>query len=364
MRIANSNISMFAQHDYLQEYAKKESLKMWVGDERPDFEGTRTRTMTSSADPSGPVNQDALIKLSEQAKASSAAPAGGLTDENDGLSAEDRVKVRLIEAMLSALTGKDIKIRIMKPIQTSPANIPANTPTSSQAGQSEGQKREGWGVEYDYHESYIEKEKMSFDAEGVIKTADGKEIKFNASLNMSREFMLQNNINFRAGDAKKIDPLVINFDNNGTRLTTAKFSFDLDSNGKDERISFAGPGSGFLAIDLNSDGVINNGKELFGPNTGNGFKELSRYDNDSNGWIDEADTIYNALRIWTKDAKGNNALNTLKDKNIGAVYLGNITARFDIKDSDNVSNGEIIKAGIYLKDNGHAGTIQQVNLVA
>ena len=356
MQIKNSNISMFTRHDYLQKYVKKEGLKMWVGNERPDFEGTR------SIDISENDKKTALVKLSEQAKAANAVSAGGIADENDGLSAEDRVKVRLIESMLKALTGKDIKISIMKPVQTSSPNAPANAPSGS--GQPEEQKREGWGVEYDYHESYTEKEMMSFDAEGVIKTADGKEIKFNVSLNMSRVFMLENNVNFRAGDAKKIDPLVINFDGTGTHLTDTKFDFDLDSNGKNDRISFVGPGSGFLAIDLNKDGIVNNGRELFGPNTGNGYEELSQYDNDGNGWIDEADSIYNALRLWTKDAKGNDGLNTLKDKNIGAVYLGNIAVRFDIKDSDNVSNGEIIKAGIYLKDNGPAGTIQQVNLVA
>ncbi|MBI5213059.1 MAG: hypothetical protein HY957_06770, partial [Nitrospirae bacterium] len=39
MRIESFNISMSGRRDYLEKYEKNESLRMWVGDERPDFEG-------------------------------------------------------------------------------------------------------------------------------------------------------------------------------------------------------------------------------------------------------------------------------------------------------------------------------------
>lgn len=49
------------------------------------------------------------------------------------------------------------------------------------------------------------------------------------------------------------------------------------------------PGGVFLALDKNGDSVINDGKELFGAATGQGFKELAIYDSDKNYWIDEND---------------------------------------------------------------------------
>ena len=45
-------------------------------------------------------------------------------------------------------------------------------------------------------------------------------------------------------------------------------------------------------LDLNNDDIITNGNELFGPRTGNGFTELSVYDEDGNNWIDEKDLVY------------------------------------------------------------------------
>jgi len=64
---------------------------------------------------------------------------------------------------------------------------------------------------------------------------------------------------------------------------------DLDANGVTEKISFVGSGGGFLALDKNSDGVVNDGRELFGAATGQGFKELAEYDSDNNNWINEND---------------------------------------------------------------------------
>ena len=71
--------------------------------------------------------------------------------------------------------------------------------------------------------------------------------------------------------------------------------------------------------DFNNDGIINDGKELFGPNSGNGFSDLANYDLDKNGWIDENDTIYDKLRIWTKDTEGNDYLLALAKESIWSI---------------------------------------------
>lgn len=63
-----------------------------------------------------------------------------------------------------------------------------------------------------------------------------------------------------------------------------------------------------MALDVNYDGIINDGRELFGPRTGNGFLELAEFDIDGNNWIDENDPIFEKLRIWTLDEKGNEVI--------------------------------------------------------
>ena len=82
------------------------------------------------------------------------------------------------------------------------------------------------------------------------------------------------------------DPLVINLDGNIAELSDQTFLFDLDGDGEMDEISELSAKSGFLALDKNGDGTINDGTELFGTRSGNGFQDLSAYDTDHNGFID------------------------------------------------------------------------------
>ena len=93
----------------------------------------------------------------------------------------------------------------------------------------------------------------------------------------------------------------------------------------------AGDQRGAVISGKNEDGVINDGSELFGPTLGNGFEELSAYDKDNNMWIDENDAVFEKLLIWTKDEDGNEELYSLKDKNVGALYLDKVSTSFDLE---------------------------------
>ena len=240
---------------------------------------------------------------------------------------------------------------------------PELPPEVAQQAQQAQQRQEGWGVEYDRTSTHYESEQTSFAAEGVIRTADGQEIGFSLELEMSREYMTSESESFRAGDAvKKVDPLVLNFNGNAAELTDAKFAFDLDQDGEQENISFVGSGSGILVLDRNRDGIVNDGSELFGPSTGNGFEELASLDADKNGWIDENDSVYEDLSVWTRTEDGKDTLSALKGKNVGAIYLGNVQSQFDLK-SGAILNGQVARTGIFAEEDGGVGTIQQVDLV-
>ena len=169
----------------------------------------------------------------------------------------------------------------------------------------------------------------------------------------------------RLGDAaRKTDPLVLNFAGNAAQLTDQRFAFDLNADGQAEQINFVAPGSGFLVFDRNQDGKVNNGSELFGPTTDNGFQELAALDDDGNGWIDESDAAFKRLQIWTRDGHGNDLLKSLSETGVGAIGLGNIATPFDIKNNANQLLGQIRSSGIVLQENGAAGTIQQIDLTA
>jgi hypothetical protein len=158
------------------------------------------------------------------------------------------------------------------------------------------------------------------------------------------------------------DPLVINLDSNPVSVSDQTFYFDIDCDGVLDEISTLSSGNGFLALDKNGDGIINDGSELFGTRSGNGFSDLAAYDEDQNGWIDEADSIFNKLKVWTKDENGNDKLISLKDADIGAIYLGSSATGYSLKDSDNSTNAYIRSSGIYLKESGGSGVISQIDL--
>ena len=159
------------------------------------------------------------------------------------------------------------------------------------------------------------------------------------------------------------DPLVINFDQDVAELSDQTFFFDIDADGKKDEISMLNSGSGYLALDKNGDGTINDGNELFGPQSGDGFGDLAQYDEDGDGWIDEDDSVWDKLKIWCKDENGADILYTLKDKGVGAICLQKAATNFSLNDAQNNSKGYIRSTGIFLYENGMVGTIQHLDLV-
>ncbi len=215
---------------------------------------------------------------------------------------------------------------------------------------------------YHHSVSFQETENTSFQAQGVVRTADGREININVSVEMSRKFTAYYEENYGMAMVQRTcDPLVINLDGGIAGLSDQKFFFDLDADGEEEEISKLESGSGYLALDKNGDGVINDGSELFGPQSGDGFKDLAFYDEDKNGWIDENDEIWSKLKIWCRDENGNDKLYTLSESGVGAIGLQNVSTDFALRNSTS-ANGFIRKTGIFLYENGEVGTIQHLDL--
>ena len=148
---------------------------------------------------------------------------------------------------------------------------------------------------------------------------------------MEREHLSETDVSLRAGDAVRKDPLVINFNGTAAELSDLRFSFDIDADGTADQIATLGGGSGYLALDR-----------------------------DGNGWIDENDAVFSRLATWSGGSNG--TLTSLKDSGVGAIYRGNVATPFDLKDSGNALLGSVRTTGIYVKENGTVGTVQQIDL--
>ncbi len=377
MKIVQADVSLAAKNIHRFEYERNERLSVWDAAGRLDVEEnvravaeTRSaifdRVTLSGEETPSLDDLEKLLQTGQRLRLGQAAEPKALNADDllreELIYSEEKIKALFIEM----LTKKKITLPSMNDFMEKRAqaeqraNQLAQDLTAAQNGETTPQ-RQGWGIAYDYHEETREVEQATFKTQGVVKTADGREIAFETELQMSRESVTVKDFHLRAGDAL-IDPLVINFAGNAAELTDEKIDFDLDADGERESVSFVKAGSGFLVLDRNGDGIATDGSELFGPTSGDGFAELAAHDQDGNGWIDEADAVYNDLRVWTKDASGGDLYSTLTEKNVGAIYLRNVSTNFTLQDSTGDTAGKVRTTGMYLTEDGRANTIQQVDL--
>lgn len=212
------------------------------------------------------------------------------------------------------------------------------------------------------HTTSYHYEKVSVHSSGFVELADGRNISFSLDLSMERESMVRESVAWRAAGGVLMDPLVFSFDCDLRMLSNKSFHFDLDSDGQDDESFSLQPGSGFLALDLNDDGLVNNGTELFGPTTGHGFLELAKHDFDANGWIDENDPVFSKLRIWKPGGPEGTELIGLAEAGIGAISLTHDQTSFQLKDPKNKLLGEVAASGFFLTEEGEVRPLQEIKL--
>lgn len=352
MKIEQSQVQLDSRRVYTAAEKVTEDLKAWV-------DGTGGKSLNPPAQLD--ISNEGLMLLEENGyyQQSVGTVHSGMPEE-DPMKDEDSLKIKLLEHFIYVMTGKRIKLSVPHlNLKEAEGYDRSGQPTAASPAASGASDRLGWGISYNRTRSYQEYEKTDFSAKATVKTADGREIQIDFKMQMERSYAEQSSVSIRAGDALK-DPLVINFAGNGAGLSSQKFDFDLDHDGTKDQISLLTSGSGFLALDKNSNGKIDDGTELFGPQTDSGFGELAQYDGDGNSWIDENDPIFDKLRIWAKDDAGNDKLLALGQAGVGAIYVGHISTEFTLRQLE--VQGKMRESGIFLREDGYAGGIHEVDL--
>lgn len=362
MAIASSDIVLSASHAATQQLNVTENVRV---DRRPTFAVLPEilRAGQEASDASVVQISDAA-KLAQSQDSQAVQPTKS-SDEDDG----GDPKVLLIKSLVEYLLG--IKVHLFRaadlhaPAAQTPSSLPTTAPTAASDGANQsapGNLRGASSVDISRHTEYTETEQTTLSASGVIHTSDNQTIQFDLSIALQRSYHEESDTNIHLGAAKKVDPLVLNFSANSVQLGSQQFAFDLNADGTTENIPFV-QGSGFLALDKNGDGKINDGNELFGPATGNGFAELQQLDDDGNGWIDENDAAFQRLQVWTKDSAGADQLSSLSQAGVAALYLGNVSTPFAIKNAQNQQQAQLTSTGLWLSDAGQVNTLQQIDLV-
>lgn len=252
MIVANSNITMESTHDL--EVKHQESVLRRITTRRALPENRRSQENESAESPTSPrVTRDGVkVTLSQQAAIQSSFyavetdSASTVTDSpEDGATSEQRTKLSVLLKTLEKMTGKSYhfsetrfhSVSETKSAESLPVgNMPSEISSSSQATQNPADTQ----VEILTAYRHSETEKTTFAAAGTIRTSDGREIEMTVQLHMNREFH-EANVEYSVETRPLTDPLVINVAGGAVELTEKKYTFDLNSDGAAEQISFITP---------------------------------------------------------------------------------------------------------------------------
>ncbi len=247
-------------------------------------------------------------------------------------------KTYLLKLVVEWLTGSKIE----EPEEVEPDQEPS--------------ERQPPSVELHYERVRYEAERVDFHAQGVVTTGDGRQIALDLRVGMQREHYER--VTLDVGGPKAKDPLVLNFESATTALGSKRISFDLDLDSKADSVALP-QGGKFLALDRNGNGRFDNGSELFGARTGDGFAELAVLDDDGDGWIDEDDAAFDQLRVWDGETKAQ----SLREAGVGAIHVGSVRTPFTLGGSDATATGLVRSTGVWLAESGQAHTVQQIDIV-
>ena len=155
------------------------------------------------------------------------------------------------------------------------------------------------------------------------------------------------------------DPIVVDLDNDGIELKAIHngVNFDLWGTETPHAMSWVAADDGFLVRDLNNDGRISSGAELFGninENFADGFAQLAVLDSDNNGRIDSGDKAFASLRIW-KDANSNGKTEAGELLSLASVQLNSIPLNAEA--GTTIIAGNMVPKMVWVDINGKKAAI-------
>ena len=168
MKIASAALQLESSHVKQQHHELRESLRAWIGDRRPNFEGRANQQPLQQSLPQ-PLPASDHVRLSNAGKAAQASETDTLQKNVDAT--DNDPVLGLIKAMVFMLTGREVKVFDPADLQVRSPAAEVPSPEQQPNNADAPPQNAGYGVEYDRHESYTESEQTSVQASGVVKTA-------------------------------------------------------------------------------------------------------------------------------------------------------------------------------------------------
>ncbi len=160
------------------------------------------------------------------------------------------------------------------------------------------------------------------------------------------------------------DPIILDLNGDGYAFGSTA-TFDINADGATDKVTWNSSNDGILAIDLDGNGTIDNGSEIFTPGFGggtfaNGTEALASLDDNGDGVIDANDAAFAKLLVW-QDANADGVsdageLSSLADHGIASIATGAAHA-------DDVIDGQTVTArGTFTRTDGSTGEYIEAQL--
>ncbi len=171
-------------------------------------------------------------------------------------------------------------------------------------------------------------------------------------------------MNFRNRTVGMLSPIILDLDGDGVELRRRKKSrarFDMDANGAADDTGWVGKGDGFLVVDRNGDGRINDGSELSflaeNPDARSDLQALAVFDSNGDGIVSSADERFGELKVWV-DGNDNGItdmgeLKTLADHGIVSISLNGRSTNSSVKAGRNI----LLATSTFTRADGSVGSV-------
>ncbi len=330
MRIVSSTMSMAATHRFARSEESSAEVRTWL------------------SRPPAPVRTDRF----DRSPRATDRIDGCSNCDDDGSTTNDP-KLQVLIAIIEKFTGRPVHV------------IDASELTGERhEGLAPDPRGRGWGMQIDAVHRVEETEQTAVSIRASITEADGTQRELQLDLTMSRHLVEESRLRIRAGDAPMKDPLIVTLDGSMAHLGDDVTSFDLDVDGTNDRVRLTAGASSFLVRDLDGNGAITDGRELFGAISGDGFADLAALDDDANGWIDAGDAAFADLSL-----SGPQGLRSLADAGVGAISVRSVASPFTITAPGTSGGGgqsvlgRVQSTGMVVRADGGVGAVQHVDLV-
>ena len=171
---------------------------------------------------------------------------------------------------------------------------------------------------------------------------------------------------------RRCDPLTLDLDGDGIETRAADATkpvmFDYNGDGVKTNTGWIKSDDGFLVLDRNNNGTIDNASELFSDYTplnaggmaANGFASLKDQDTNNDGIVNNLDANWNNLKVW-RDINSDGVsqaeeLFTMDQLGIAGINTTSTYSRTTLADGN-----KIVDTGTYIKTDGTTGNMADVN---